>query len=201
MFSAPPPATLSKCRGSLSVALAHEERKFSRLATLCPFKQSHVQDFCACVWMSEWFSNYVSNCLLKWACLQPRCHIGPVNLAVFTLRPCWSSICPLCARALMFAHVRHIPTFICLFDYFVWLHSLFFCHFQSCRPVSQNRLRPCVCARSVRCTTKAQGQLVWRDAKWSLGKGREMRKRDGCVLFGIPKNLYDLNDKRTLSHA
>lgn len=29
----------------------------------------------------------------------------------------------------------------------------------------------------------------------------ERGMRDGCVLFGIPKNLYDLNDKRTFSHA
>lgn len=98
MFSAPPPSTLSKCRGSLSIALAHEERKFNRLAMLCPFRQSHHTIFVR-VCVSEWFSDYVSNCLLKWACLQPRCHIGPVNLAVFTLRPCWSP---------QFAHCVHV---------------------------------------------------------------------------------------------
>lgn len=145
MFSAPPPATLCKCRGSLSIALAHEERKFSRLAMLCPFKQSHAQEFCA------WVSDLAIMCLIAyWSGLV-------YNLGAILDLLIW--LCLPCDRAdRQFAHCVHarsclstcvtsplfIYLFICLFHYFVWLHSPFFCHFQSCRSVRADRLRLCV---------------------------------------------------------
>lgn len=49
---------------------------------------------------------------------------------------------------------------------------------------------------------KARGQTDGGLGKQSPRKDERRRRiGDSCVLSGIPKKLYDLNDKRSLGHA
>lgn len=116
-----------------------------------------------------------------------------ISLCLLTARLC-VSVCS-CASQ---------PTFLFFFLFFGGLHSLFFCHFQSCRAVSKDCLVlcvcVCVCARSVAPLKPGDS---WDRGMASRARGRRERRREGdsCVLPGIPKMLYDLNDKRRLGHA
>ena len=101
----------------------------------------------------------ISLCLLATRCVDPSFSSLRVCVCV-----CW------CASQ---------PTFFSFFGGRGGLHSLFFCHFQSCRTVSKDCLvlclSVCVCVRTLSfwCTTQARGQLGWRDGKRSPREGEE----------------------------
>lgn len=66
-----------------------------------------IKGVCVCVCLSD----YVSNCLFKWACLRLFCHIGPINLALCCLQ--LSPVNPACMC--LFALVHHNNLFFSLF--------------------------------------------------------------------------------------
>lgn len=147
----------------------------------------------ACVLVFDWVIMCLIACLsgLVYSFLY---HIEPINLALFACSSLRWSLNFLTACVCVFvSSYASEPTFIFIFlalKSLLLSLSIMLCCKQELFGVI------CVCAQSVWCTAKAWGQLGWRDRKQSLEKKK--RKGDSCVLSGIPKKLYDLNDKRRL---